>query len=33
MKLINILLASHFKLSLVLFPSNEEEEDYMSHVP
>jgi hypothetical protein len=31
-KLIQIPLASHFKISLGLFPSNDEEKDYMSCV-
>ena len=32
-KPIQIPLASHFKLSLGLCPSNDEEKDYMSRVP
>jgi hypothetical protein len=32
-KYIQIPLASHFKLSLVLCPSNDEEKDYTSCVP
>jgi hypothetical protein len=32
-KLVQIPLASHFKLSLGLCASNDEEKDYMSHVP
>jgi hypothetical protein len=33
MKSINIPLASHFKISLILFPNNKEEKDYISHIP
>jgi len=32
-KLVNIPLAFHFNISSSLCPSNEEENDYMSHVP
>jgi hypothetical protein len=32
-KLVKIPLASHFKLSSSLCPSNDEEKEYMSHVP
>jgi hypothetical protein len=32
-KPVNIPFASHFKISLGLCPSSEEEKDYMSHVP
>ena len=32
-KLVNIPLASHFKLSLGLSPKNDEEKHYMSHIP
>ena len=32
-KPVQIPLASHFKLSSILCPSNDEEKDYMSHVP
>jgi len=32
-KLVNIPLASHFNLSLILFPNNKEEKYYISHIP
>lgn len=32
-KLVNLPVASHFKISLGLSPRNDEEKEYMSHVP
>jgi len=32
-KLVNVPLTSHFKLSSVLCPRNDDEKKYMSHVP